>query len=700
MSDLKRNSARLSLSASLIASIPEATAPDPTSPGATSQIDRDINAVNLSGTDLTRSSIASYISTSDIVITSGHSQTAWRSTDRLTLDVGTTDNPLVHPPRKSSLASPHSNTAPIERPQNTGPEVSGSFGFVRNTSGASRPHSPSPSSFSQPRPPSFSQVTSEMPAAAAQITPAKSQKTASRIPLLDQKKATLVDIKGRRISGIPVPKFDRGLSFGGRRIDSPDPLKVLDHGIKRRQLQRANTGGSNSTASTVPTRFLGTGTPPIDRSKANTPDSTMGSSSEEEEITTPSDKPTQFIKHGYKPKHMNKSSGSHYAGATLKTYDEAAIVLGRPPPSTSPFTGPLQTIPSQSTLLLRAMSDRDSLEPESRPKVVIKPTEFSAFAQRLSMLQDSHDFMLFAGDRCTRESVIGGDTKSDLLDILREAEHEDALISQCGAVGLDAETKESITSTLGMLEGRCGPTKTTVDLEHFSHVFRRLKSGFSKAPKSAAFVEDATVAERFLARQRSTTSKVSDMSSVADVSLPYETLPTTCKDDDAASQLSRSKTVASKWSSSTASVKATSPRNTFGMNFEDMPPALPPKHLRNCDLKSIGYPSRTPGKAHRLLGTDERSDGAHKPATRRVSSPTLGERIPGSVRAAREKARDAAGSRVNKTSTTKVEKLPTPNTKVFVSEDTPRGRLPSAEKSGPRDSTKVTERVSRPYVQD
>jgi hypothetical protein len=51
---------------------------------------------------------------------------------------------------------------------------------------------------------------------------------------------------------------------------------------------------------------------------------------------------------------------------------------------------------------------------------------------------------------------------------------------------------------------------------------------------------------------------------------------------------------------------------------------------------------------------------------------------------------------VNKASATKAEKLPTPNTKVFkVSEDPPRGRLPSAEKLGPRVFTKVIRRTLR-----
>jgi hypothetical protein len=705
MTDLDKSSPCLPATASSIS----ATLVEPIT-----QAHCDIDIADSRGPDATRSSMKSYISTSDIALPS----TRYESTTRQKQDAEVATNAaLAHPPRKSSLAHPHGIPSPLERSQSTDPAISDSFDLAQETLEASRPHSPSPASFSRPRPTSFSQITGMMatpPAASpSQTTPVstvKSQKTASRIPLPDQKKATLVDIKGGRFSGIPVPKFERGLSFGGRRIDSPDPLKVLDHGIKRRQLQRANTGGSSSTASTVPTRLLGNGTPPVDRSKANTPDSTLGSSSdEEEEITTPSDKPTHFVKHGYKPKHVNSNSGSHYAGATLKVYDEAEVVLGRPPPSNSPFTGPLQTIPSQSTLPVQSLSDRDSLERDSRPKFVVKPTEFSAFAQRLSVLEGSND--LFTAPRSDRKSPIGSDTKSELVDLLREAEHEDALISQCGATGLDAETKESITSTLGMLEGRCGPTNTTVDLDHLSRMFGRLKTGFEKAPKSAAFVEDATVAERFLARHESTASKDSSMSLRVSVDKNIGTPPATRKDDDdAVSQLSRSKTVASKWSTSTVSAKehavpsagSTSRPNTFGLHFEDLPPVLPPKHQANEKPKSIGYPSRTPGKAHRLLGTDEPSIGANRPAARRVSSPTLGVKVPGSVRAAREKACDAVGSRVNNASSTKLDKLPTSNTKVFkVSEDPPRGRLPSAEKPGLRGSTKVTQQVSHsPFAHD
>ena len=669
------------------------TTPDVTS---AAYVERSGSNIKVSGSpEQKHSSLSSYNSTSELgpLPDSAASPEDAAHTPQLS-KTSSNSTATVPPPRKSSLPSPYGQGLLIERSRSTGTSTSGSPGFARDMFEASRPHSPSPASFSRPRPTSISQVSAPMtPPAVVDVTPVKSEKTASRIPWPDQKKATLVDIQGRRASSIPMPKFEKGLSFGGRRFDSPDPLKVLDHGIKRRQLKR---DGSSSTVSTVPTGVLSHSTLPVDRNKTNTPESTRCSTTEdEEEVTTPSDKPHHFVKHGYKPKHVNRVSGSHYAGATLKVYDEAEVVLGRPPPSNSPFTGPLQTIPSQSLLPLRPVSARCSLEVEPHPKVVIKPTEFSAFAQRLSVLEGSRS--LGANDAYNTQNTMGDDTKSELVDILREAEHEDALISQCGATGLDAETKEEVTRTLSMLEGTCGPANTNVDLEHLSRMFGRLKSGFEKAPKSAAFVEDATVADRFLARRGSTSS---DQVIRAQANGSHER-PAMAhrKESDADSQHSRSKTVASKWSTSTASAKerplpsrdTSSRQNTLSVEFEDLPPGPPPKDSLHSQPTSIGYPSRVPGKAHRILGTDDRETNNFKAATRRSSSPTLGNRVPGSVRAAREKARDAACSRANQANTTKTEKLPTPNTKVFrMSQDPPRGRHPSADSSTNCGSTKVS----------
>lgn len=593
---------------------------------------------------------------------------------------------VSRPPHKSSLANRLSNADFAERFPSSIARATDLSNFARDGLTASRPHSPSPASFSRTRPTSISHPSRVISATTAvTVTPVKSRNTASRIPLPDQKKATLVEIKARRASSIPTPKFEKGLSFGGRRIDSPDPLKVLDHGIKRRQLRRADTNGSNSTSSTVPTRLLSDYTSAVDRSKANTPDSTMGSTSEdEEEITTPSDKSSHFVKHGYKPRHTQRISVAHHDDASPKVSEDAEIILGKPPPSNSPFTGPLQTIPSQSLLPVQAMSRQNSVNEHSRPKVVVKPTEFSAMAKRLLVLEDAQN--LANDHRIDRQSVIDGNTRSELVEILRDAEHEDALISQSGAVGLDDETKSEITHTLSLLEGKAEPSDSNVNLEHLSHMFGRLKSGFEKAPKSAAFVEDATAAERFLARPESTASNNVNPDIQPKAAGHSNISPTPYQGDNAASQHSKSKTVASKWSSSTTSV-----RNIFGFEFDGMPPGPPPKDFPKGFPRSIGYPSRTPGKAHRLLGTDERSIKSVNSIARRESSPTLSPNVPGSVSAARQKARDATGSRADQVSTTRLEKMPTPNTKAFsLSVDPPRGRLTSAEKRASANLTKVS----------
>lgn len=588
-----------------------------------------------------------------------------------------------YPPRTSSLPQHVDDGSNIGRLHSENAITSRKPDFPQDKIGDSRPHSPSPASFSRPRPTSVSHGYSMMsvPAAVA-ITPVKSQKTASRIPLPDQKKATLVDIKARRSSGIPEPVSRKGLSFGGRRIDSPDPLKVLDHGIKRRQLRRETTNGSTSTTSTVPTKFLSDSTYAIDRSKVTTPDSTLGSTSEdEEEIATPSDQPLHYVKHGYKTKHVPKATDGQYGGEALKVSDESEVILGRPPPSNSPFTGPLQTIPSQTLLPLQSSPDRRSVQDQIHPKIVIKPTEFSAFAQRLSVIEDING--LSNNGRGGHRSIIDDDTKYELLDLLREAKREDALISQCGSAGLDDETKEEITRTLSILEGNHGPIETAADLEHLSRLFWRLKSGFEKAPKSAAFVEDAAVAERFLAKQEGIATKETQYDPhLRGASQPKAPLVTR-KEDDANSQLSKSKTVRSKWSDSTASMRDTpfppceagSTGKLFGMDPESFPPIPLPKDLQTGIHRSIGYPSRTPGKAHRLLGTNENDKKVRTSNPKRESSPTLGARLPGSVRAAREKVNTSSGSRPNAVMHEKPQKMPTSNTRAFsVSEDSTRGR--------------------------
>nr|OQO31315.1 hypothetical protein B0A51_02088 [Rachicladosporium sp. CCFEE 5018] len=608
------------------------------------------------------------------------------------------DSPYL--PRNSSMGKCTSNTVPLQGhtadaaaplsnndAQTTSEIVSKSTKDARRAT--SRPHSPSPASFSRPRPASISYPrASGSPSVESSPAPALTPKTASHIPLSAHKKATLVDIKGRRSSAIPTPlKSERGLSFGGRRIESPDPLKILDHGIKRRQLRRANANETSSTVSTVPTRVLNSdATPPLGHSIPGSLESTTGSSTEdEEEVTTPSDTSVYFVKHGYKPKHLSKVSGSHYGGATLKVYDEAEVSFGKPPPSNSPFTGPLQTIPSEA--MLPIMQEHDySQTANHQPNIVIKPTEFPAFAQRMSSLQDKH---VAANRRTYGSKAIDDTTKTGLVTLLREANHEDTLISQCGSQGLDKKTKQDITRTLSLLEGKCGPPTTDIDPEQLCSMFGRLRSGFEKAPKSAAFVEDAKLAERFLARRDSSPHQVQVPDEVA-----AEDLQQRIDRFDRVSHYSMSKALTSKWSESTSSAKASpadidesmvSDIDTSATTWDGFAAAPHQADLLASSSGSDGsidYPSLS--KFHQILGPDERSIQSQKAKVRRTSSPTLGSRLPGSVRNAREMARNAADGvgRATVSHKKKSEKTSVPSVPVqHDSAELPRGRLAFAHKT-------------------
>nr|OQO31458.1 hypothetical protein B0A51_01666 [Rachicladosporium sp. CCFEE 5018] len=631
------------------------------------------------------SSLVTFVSASEAVIDTEYGN-------------GLTDSPF--PPRKSSMGKCTSNTAPLQSNKADAPALSSNIAakspsetVSKSTKDArratSRPHSPSPASFSRPRPASISYPrASGSPSVESSPAPAPCPNTASHIPLSAHKKATLVDIKGRRSSAIPTPlKSERGLSFGGRRIESPDPLKILDHGIKRRQLRRANTNETSSTVSTVPTKVLNSdATPPLGHSIPGSLESATGSSTEdEEEVTTPSDTSLHFVKHGYKPKHLSKVAGSHYAGATLKVYDEAEVILGKPPPSNSPFTGPLQTIPSEA--MLPVMHEHDSSQTGNcQPKVVIKPTEFPAFAQRLSSLQDQH---VAANRRTYGSNTIDDTTKTGLVTLLREANHEDALISQCGSQGLDKKTKQDITRTLSLLEGKCGPPTTEIDPEQLFSMFGRLRSGFEKAPKSAAFVEDATLAERFLARRDSSPHQVQVPDEVA-----AEDLQQQIDRFDRVSHPSMSKTLTSKWSESTSSAKGPPPDIDHSMisdidtsattwdGFAAAPHPLDVQGTSSGSNGSIGFPSLS--KVHQILGPDERSIQSQQASVRRTSSPVLGSRLPGSVRNAREMARNAADGVGRATASRKKKSDKTPATSAPLQEESaelPRGRLTFAHKT-------------------
>ncbi|KAK5121099.1 hypothetical protein LTR85_005583 [Meristemomyces frigidus] len=589
-----------------------------------------------------------------------------------------------------------------------------------NAADDSRPHSPSPASFSRPRPGSSSHTrtltspsptTATLTATAAKAT--RAQKTASRIPLPDVKKATLVDIKSRRSSWASTPKSERGPTFGTRRLDAPDTLKILDQGIKRRQLtqlKRTDTNGSSTTATSSGTRMAyQPATPLLDASRCSSREGTCGhSSSDEEEVTTPIDKPSGLAGHGFKLEHAQQANG-YYHDTAVKLFDSAVSTLSRPPPSTSQFTGPLQTIPSQATLPFHTEDHAPPVPTHQR-----QPSDFASIIKRFSDLHAAHaDHTAgYIGDR----AAVPESTRYYLMDILSEYEQEDLRLSKEGVVVLDDETRNNITRTLSVLEGNGSPPKTDVNNETLLQMFGHLKRGLEKAPNQASLVENAAAAQKFLAQPNINACSPTAMAggqpsrgkSHGDNG-NSEQLP---MHNATKAYLPPLEAVASKWSDSTTSDKGLSqtgmsPQNRYHESKTGQP--QPPKRAPPKPPQSIGYPTRVPSKANALLGPGG-SGAATPPAPiRRSSSPTLGKRKPGSVRAARETLDQVRGGFARTTASAeskKMAKMSTPNTKAYsVAGDDQRGRVPSAEKSRSKsDSTAVPKtprsRSKSRYVMD
>ncbi|KAK0338041.1 hypothetical protein LTR91_013113 [Friedmanniomyces endolithicus] len=597
------------------------------------------------------------------------------------------DRQTEHPPRNASLKAQYGHgfvTAPnLEQEFPT--LVLGKLRPVAD----SRPHSPSPASFSRPRPSSISYGRG-LPSPNTTVTEAakvlRAQKTASRIPLPDPKKAMLVDVK-TRISAA-TQKSDCAPSFGSRRLDAPDTLRILDQGIKRRQMnqpKRTNTGRSTATTETSSTETYGHNEiPQVDRSKNNTPDGTLGtSSSEEEEIATPTYHVGFGDDAGVREKHTDGHSNSYYHTAAVRLFDGAVSALGRTPPPTSRYTDPLQTIPSQA--ILPTCNDDEASHPPTHSRVA---SDLKSLNKRLSDLHTAHADYTAAriGDRAR----VPESTKYSLLELLNEYTSQDSHYSKDGCSVLDAETKKHITRTLSMLEGNGSPPHTDVDNETLLRLFGHLKRGMERQPESVSFIDNAAAAEQFLAHANDGNMVVHD--AAGKITGAHSTSPNReakKSPTDAMPPLPLIEAVASKWSESTGSVEALSPVSS----------QVSPRHLQNLTRtnqlhgppqrtppdppRSIGYPSRISSKASALIGPGE--PGVAKPPVpfRRPTSPTLGKRQPGSVRAARDTLHHMKGGFARTTASAeskKSPKMPTPSTRPLqLPEISQRGRVVSSE---------------------
>ncbi|KAH9826311.1 hypothetical protein Tdes44962_MAKER03571 [Teratosphaeria destructans] len=558
----------------------------------------------------------------------------------------------------------------------------------------SRQLTPSPGSFSRLRPSSNTQGqsmrTSSIPIATTARS-AKAQKTASRIPIPDSKKATLVQVKNRPPSENMPPASAHGLSFGARRLDVPGTIKILDHGVRRRQLSCRDSDRSFATA---PLSIQGDDipdTPTLVRSNATTPDAAVGaSSSDEEEVVTPTFRATAFI-----PRSRRKNN-SDSQNSARRLFEGTVDDLHRGPPPTSPFTGPLPTIPSQATL-----------PPEAFPEFQ-RTSSFSELHERLSRLYGEYATESRSGQEV--EAIVSENARASLLELLNEYTAQDkrqgtGSTESVSTLGPDA--RAHIGRALSMLEGNGEPANTNVSSDILYRVFGHLKCDEQNtgAQRNKPLTAEAAATTR-------TMTGPNDPGVLPPLDgISNETPVSTSHDDrgQQSSQITAPPSVngaASKWSGSTASLEqqplsshplsemvqhdaASTGRRSAHSHQPTRGPLERPE--------SIGYPSRTASKAALLLGPGSKGslaiphDSLHRTSSptlshelQGTSSPTPSHGLQGSFRNAKDnmqRSRRGFAAPTASAEAKKMNKVPTSRTKPFsLSGLDIRSHPPSADK--------------------
>ncbi|KAK4555970.1 hypothetical protein LTR86_007190 [Recurvomyces mirabilis] len=555
---------------------------------------------------------------------------------------------------------------------------------VPSTQSESRPHSPSPASFSRPRPSSISHglvTPSPMTPGIATSRSVRAQKTASRIPIPEPTKGMLVDVRPRGSTYTTTPsikstyKSTKAPSFGTRRLDAAGALEKLDQGMKRRQLSQlkrtTDFDSSTTTLSTIDKTYGRSAGSVTERSHASTPDNTFAtSSSDDEEVVTPSWPHGTFYDSDDPHRYDHTSPAAFYRHTAASPFDNAAPSLSKGPPSTSPYTVPLQTIPSQAALPLYT----DVEEPLDMSPITSKIT---SLRDRLSISQEGRP-----NDnpkQSWRQQPLS--TNYSFMDLLDEYTDQDGRISTEGLAPLDKEARKHITRTLSILEGKGAPFQNKVDEGTIQERFGHVKCGMDRATKEASFMNNAAAAQKFLAQDNS----MVDDADVHGLLLEAKSHKTDVI-NDIKPQLPQIEPIASKWSDSTSSIQAIfpdlvdiSPRQTV---IDNAIPQIQRKAVPEPP-RSIGYPSRVESKkVMALIGPGSADLSPLGGPPRRLSSPSLGKRKPGSVKTARETLQGRGFSRPTASAEAKkAPKMPTPNTKPFnLTGGSHRGRKPSAEK--------------------
>ncbi|KAF2766150.1 hypothetical protein EJ03DRAFT_354176 [Teratosphaeria nubilosa] len=479
----------------------------------------------------------------------------------------------------------------------------------------------SPGSFSRPRISSSTQIqsvrTSSVPVATS--NPVKAQRTASRIPVPDSKKATLVHVKNRPPSGGTPPASAHGLSLGARRLDASDTMKVLDNGVRCRQLNRRDTDSSIATASMSTRGDDIPDTPTLVRSNATTPDATAGaSSSDEEEVVTPTFRATAFL-----PSSRRKID-SDSQNSARRLFEGTVDDLHRGPPPTSPFTGPLPTIPSQATLPPEAFQEFQ------------RTSSFSELHERLSKLYEEYVTESTSGQEAER--IVSEHARTSLLELLNEYTAQDKR-QDTGSMGsvstLGPDARAHIGRALSMLEGNRDPVNTDVSRDTLYQVFGYLKCD---EQNTGAHSNNPLTAKAATTRETLSGPNDLDVLPYHVDGVPNETPVSTSHDNrgQGSSQITALPSVngvASKWSGSTASLEQ-QPLSSHPLSDVVQHDAAPSGHSSAHSHQpardplerpeSIGYPSRIASKAALLIGPGSKgSPATPHDSLHRTSTPTL-----------------------------------------------------------------------------
>ncbi|EMC98645.1 hypothetical protein BAUCODRAFT_376493 [Baudoinia panamericana UAMH 10762] len=563
----------------------------------------------------------------------------------------------------------------------------------------SRPHSPSPASFSRPRPSSAAKgrsLPSPTSTAAIAAKALRAEKTASRLPIPDTRKATLVDVRSSRTSATSTRKLQLSPTFGRGRLDLPETFKILDQGVKRRQRSQPNQPGHSLTAtlshaSSASGLHDASECTDADRSFTSTPDQTFATtSSDEEELTTPTTyQPTGYPRPNFSVK-VHHTQGD-YETTALDLFNNAVSALEKSPPSNSPYTEPLQTIPSQ--VVLPSYSSLEEPGPTARTGLPREPTMVGQ--PFLDVYND------LAGERVIRTvQTDPRDTKaSSITDLLDDYAADGGHLSLAMFEEMGEDRKRQFTRTYSLLEGKGTPPRIHVGNEDvremYSKIMRRIEKSSPKRPSS---LDNAAPADTSLAQVGNISVTGTSNLVFDDVSNcePTEIFTAFKRHQHDEAELQPTETGVSKWSESTASVKRTSPvaaqapsheGTTLGRQpvISTFPPRRSPPH----PPQSIGYPTTVPSKAYKLIGPGQSGHVGPAGSSHRynVLPAGHGRHQPGSVKHARDTidqsmarfARNTSSTQA-KRSTKSASKMPTPNTKLLeVASDDQRGRVASSE---------------------